>query len=128
MSSGSPGPLPGRGPLRTGRATFTASGSSKFPWASEVVGQRCWCVWWPMTPPPSLFPVGGQCRVVRGRVGLDHLVTANRCPRQFPPVGARCPVTEDPTVLPSRMDPSEVAVHDPLARLRVVLTAAPFEQ
>ena len=35
--SGSPSPLLGPGPLRTGHATFTASGSSKSLWASFLL-------------------------------------------------------------------------------------------
>jgi hypothetical protein len=109
-----PARYPGPGPLRTGRATFIASGSSRSLWAPRVTRQWCRRVW-RQAAPSSPLPVVGQGRVVRGRIGLDHLVTADRRPRQFPQVGAGVTVAEDPAVLPGRVEPPEIAVHDPLA-------------
>ena len=46
---------------------------------ARVKRQWCWRVRWPAAS-SSLLPVVGQGRVVRGRVGLDHLVTTDRHP------------------------------------------------
>src|SRR4051794_9533039 len=125
--SGSPGSLPSRGSLRTGRAAFTASGSSKSLWASEGVGRWCCrCVRW-QSASSALPPVGGQSRVVRGRVGLDHLVAADGSPGQACQAGAGVPVTKEPSVLSGRVEPPEVAVHDPSVRLRLVPVLGPRE-
>src|SRR3954453_9205091 len=105
-----------------------ASGSSKSLWASEGVGRGCWCcrcVRW-HSASSALLPVGGQGRVVGGRVGLDLLVAADGGPGQACQAGAGVPVTEEPPVLSGGVKPPEVAVHDPSIRLRLVPVLGPL--
>src|SRR5699024_431582 len=96
--SGSPGALLRRGPLRTGRAPFRASGSSK-----SAGGIRCgeerrlgFGGVWPASA--ALLPVVGQGRVIDRCPALHLHVADDRCPCESSQVAATVMVAEDPSV------------------------------
>lgn len=118
--SGSPGALLRRGPLRTGRAPFRASGSSKSAGGIRCGEERRLGFGGVRPASAALLPVVGQGRVIDRCPALHLHVADDRCPCKSSQVAATVMVAEHPSVVAPGVESPPVAGLDPsLALVRV---------